>query len=145
MDEARPGNQKEWVLTVLQEYERPLLRFAWRLTGDEDSARDVVQQAFLRLCGQSREALDNHVAAWLFAVCRNLSIDILRKHNAIAGESESQLADFPCREMDPADSAEKAGMHRRINRMVDELDESVRKLARSERESAWRFHKSSGR
>jgi RNA polymerase sigma factor (sigma-70 family) len=121
MDEVRPGSQMEWILAVLSEYERPLLRFAWRLLGDEDSARDVVQQSFLRLCGQSYEAIGHRTAAWLFAVCRNLAVDLSRKRNQAAVEGDYELAGFPGRELDPADSAEKADMHRQINRMVDEL------------------------
>jgi RNA polymerase sigma factor (sigma-70 family) len=121
MDGMSPGNHKEWILLVLQEYERPLLRFSWRLLGSEDSARDVVQQVFLRLCGQSREAIGDRAGPWLFAVCRNLSIDLLRKRGAVGEESESVLADCPGREPDPADAAEKADLHGRINRMLDEL------------------------
>jgi RNA polymerase sigma factor (sigma-70 family) len=121
MDGISPGNQKEWVLDVLKQYERPLLRFAWRLTGDEQSARDVVQHAFLRLCGQSRETIGERAAAWLFAVCRNLSIDLLRKRSVAAEESGYALADCPGKEPDPAAMAEKTDMHRHINRMLDAL------------------------
>ena len=121
MDETGPGDQKEWVLAVLQEYERPLLRFAWRLTDDEDSAREIVQHVFLRLCGQSHEALGDRIAPWLFSVCRNLSVDILRKRSVASEESDFELADYPGKEPNPADSAEKADTHRHINRMVDEL------------------------
>jgi RNA polymerase sigma-70 factor (ECF subfamily) len=116
-----PGNPKEWILAVLDEYERPLLRFAWRMLGNEDFARDVVQQVFLRLCGQSHEVIGNRTAAWLFAVCRNLSVDMLRKRGTVAEESEFELIDCPGKEPDPADSAEKADLHRHLNRMVDEL------------------------
>jgi RNA polymerase sigma factor (sigma-70 family) len=121
MDETTPGNHQEWVMDVLQEYERPLLRFAWRLLGSEDAARDVVQQVFLRLCGQSREAIGGRVNHWLFAVCRNLSIDHLRKRNATNDESEFALADCPGKEPDPAVSAEQADLHRHLNRMMDQL------------------------
>jgi RNA polymerase sigma-70 factor (ECF subfamily) len=121
MDGIGPANHKEWVLEVLDEYERPLMRFAWRLTGDEHAARDVVQQVFLRLCGQSRETIGDRTAAWLFAVCRNLSVDHLRKQNAAAKDDDFELIDLPSKETDPADSAEKADLHENINCMVDQL------------------------
>jgi RNA polymerase sigma factor (sigma-70 family) len=132
MDGTPPGNHKEWVLDVLNQYERPLLRFAWRLVGNEESARDVVQHAFLRLCGQSREALGDRVAAWLFAVCRNLSVDLLRKRGAASDESDFELADFPGKEADPAAAAEQADLHAHINRMVDALP-----LAQREAVALW--------
>jgi RNA polymerase sigma-70 factor (ECF subfamily) len=121
MDEIGPGAHKEWILIVLEQYERPLLRFAWRILGNEESARDVVQHVFMRLCGQSHETLGDRTAAWLFAVCRNRSIDILRKRNVSSEESEYALADCAGKEPNPAETAEKADMHRRVNRMMDEL------------------------
>ena len=45
-----------WVPQAVEQYEARFLRFAARLLGDEDSARDAVQQAFLRLCGQGARA-----------------------------------------------------------------------------------------
>jgi RNA polymerase sigma-70 factor (ECF subfamily) len=121
MDDSQPGDHEEWILIVLEKYERPLLRFAWRITGNEESARDVVQHAFLKLCGQSEEAIGGRVAAWLFAVCRNLSIDLLRKKEASGEDSGHPLAEQPGRESDPADAAEKADLHRQVHRMMDEL------------------------
>jgi RNA polymerase sigma-70 factor (ECF subfamily) len=121
MDELGPATQKEWILIVLEQYERPLLRFAWRMLGNEESARDVVQHVFMRLCGQSRETLGDHTAAWLFAVCRNRSVDLLRKKGAASEEGEFPVAECPSREPDPAVTAEKVDMHRRVSRMMDEL------------------------
>jgi len=40
----------EWIRAVMDEYQGRLIRFAARITGDLDSARDVVQDTFLRLC-----------------------------------------------------------------------------------------------
>ncbi len=42
-----------WLRGVLAEYERPLVAYAARITGDVESARDVVQEVFLRLCRET--------------------------------------------------------------------------------------------
>jgi len=63
----------------MRTHERPLMRYATRLLGDVESARDVVQDSFLKLCSQSSEQLDGHLKAWLFTVCRNRSFDLLRR------------------------------------------------------------------
>ena len=55
--------------SILDRYERPLLQYAARLTGDTDRARDVVQETFIRLCAADRAGVEDHVAAWLFTVC----------------------------------------------------------------------------
>jgi RNA polymerase sigma-70 factor (ECF subfamily) len=63
----------------MRRHERPLVRYATRLLGDVDAARDVVQDCFLRLCRQSPEELDGHLRPWLFTVCRHRALDLLRK------------------------------------------------------------------
>ena len=50
-----PGTRRQWVLAVLDRYEAPLVRYAARLLGDGDSAREAVQHAFLQLCERSAE------------------------------------------------------------------------------------------
>ena len=39
-----------WIRATLERYERPLVLYATRLTGDSEQAQDVVQETFLRLC-----------------------------------------------------------------------------------------------
>ena len=68
-----------WVAQALDSYERLLARYAHRLVGDPETARDVVQDCFLRLCRQRPAKVQDHVRQWLFTVCRNRSLDHLRK------------------------------------------------------------------
>jgi Ca-activated chloride channel family protein len=44
-----------------------------------DLAQDVVQDAFLKLCDQDPNALNSSVGAWLYRVCRNRALDVLKK------------------------------------------------------------------
>ncbi len=68
-----------WVREVLERYERPLVRYALRYAGDLESARDAVQDTFLRLCSSNAAALNGKLAGWLFTVCRNRALDLRRK------------------------------------------------------------------
>ena len=68
-----------WIRQALERYEKPLIRYACRITGDLETARDVVQDAFLRLCQADRAKVDGHLAAWLYTVCRNRAYDVRRK------------------------------------------------------------------
>src|SRR6185436_5663544 len=74
-----PDSQREWVLTALEQFEGRLVRYATRLLGDEHAARDAVQHTFLRLCHTSAEEMGERLAAWLFTVCRNRVLDVLRQ------------------------------------------------------------------
>lgn len=76
-----PG-QNGWIDGAVAQYERPLIGYAARLLGDDlDAARDVVQDAFVRLCSQDRRVVEPHLAEWLFAVVRNRAIDVRRKEH----------------------------------------------------------------
>jgi RNA polymerase sigma-70 factor (ECF subfamily) len=63
-----------------------LLAFAQRLTGDADSARDVVQETFLALCKQRREDVEPRLAEWLYSVARNEAMDVVRKDGRMQAE-----------------------------------------------------------
>src|SRR5215467_6239711 len=81
----------EWVIEALNEYEQPLLRYAKWLLGDLDAARDVVQEAFLRLCREDRHRLEGRVAAWLFTVARNLALDARKQSGRLAALDEADI------------------------------------------------------
>ncbi len=76
----------ETVRQALERFERPLLEFGKRITGDLESARDVVQDTFLKLCRvdpSSESDVTAHLAEWLFTVCRHQALDQLRKEQAM--------------------------------------------------------------
>lgn len=60
-------------------YERILVSYAKEITGDLESARDAVQETFLRLSKQDVVSLEPRLRPWLFLVCRNCSLDHRRK------------------------------------------------------------------
>lgn len=70
---------EEIIDQALRRYERPLISYARDITGDVDSARDAVQETFLRLSRQNVSVLAPRLAPWLFLVCRNCALDHKRK------------------------------------------------------------------
>ena len=68
-----------WIEASVARFERPLIAYARRILGDDDDARDVVQDTFLRLCRQPRGEVEHRVTEWLFTVVRHCAIDRLRK------------------------------------------------------------------
>jgi RNA polymerase sigma factor (sigma-70 family) len=118
---AGPEQRREWVLAALERYEAPLVRYVRRLVGDEDSARDVVQHAFLRLCDQSPEELQGRVAPWLFTVCRNRAVDYLRTRQRVSTLGDLDAPAYPSREPDPALMAEQRDLFERLTPLIDSL------------------------
>jgi RNA polymerase sigma-70 factor (ECF subfamily) len=125
-EEAGFAQRREWVLGLVERCEIPLIRFAKRLLGDEDAARDVVQYAFLRLCDQSPEELKDRAVQWLYTVCRNRAVDCMRARQKTASLEDSSLPHCPSREADPAVTAESRDLYRRLNQLIEQLPVSQR-------------------
>ena len=86
-----PPNHAEWIRDAVGRYEAPLMRYAYRLLGDVELAREVVQDAFLRLWQADPATLDGRLAPWLYRVCRNRVTDVLRKEGRMTTLSDHEL------------------------------------------------------
>jgi RNA polymerase sigma-70 factor (ECF subfamily) len=88
----------DWIQSVLARYEQPLIRYATHITGDIERAREIVQDTFLKLC-RLKSSLDaDHLAPWLYTVCRNGALDVRRKEKRMVGIDEAQLQQVPARQ-----------------------------------------------
>ena len=82
----------QWIVEALELYQAPLIRYAAWILRDPESAREVVQETFLRLCreeGPSR--LTGYLAQWLFTVCRNLAFDMRKKEARMTPLGDMQI------------------------------------------------------
>ena len=95
-----------WVSTALDQYEERLLRYAQRITGDAERARDVVQETFLKLCKEDPAALNGRLAQWLYTVCRNQALDVRRKEVRVCIQAEPPEQVSRARNDDPSLSVE---------------------------------------
>ena len=96
----------QWVRDAVTRYERQLTQYAAHITGDPERARDVVQDAFLRLCDQDAGKIGSHLAEWLYTVCRNLAIDVKRKEKRMRLMSDEQAESFVSDEASPTEPVE---------------------------------------
>jgi len=76
---VRENTESQWIIDALKLYEDSLLRYATWVIRDHELAREVVQETFLRLCREDRSKVSDHVAQWLFTVCRNLAFDTRKR------------------------------------------------------------------
>jgi RNA polymerase sigma-70 factor (ECF subfamily) len=101
MSGRKASRDTRWIRDAFDCYEGPLVRYAMRLTGNLESARDVVQDTFLRLCRQQRDQVEAHLAAWLFTVCRRRALDVAQKQSRmrpLGSDPDQQLAAEPMQE-----------------------------------------------
>jgi RNA polymerase sigma-70 factor (ECF subfamily) len=89
--EAR-GNLEE----LLKRFELPLLQYAFRITGHRESARDVVQETFVKF-ERNGSVPPEKTATWLFTVCRNASLNLCRKERRLMYVDE-ELIESQCDE-----------------------------------------------
>jgi RNA polymerase sigma factor (sigma-70 family) len=117
--------RRAWVLAALDEYEVRLMRYAARLVGSDDLARDCVQHAFVKLCDGRANVPDTSPAAWLFRVCRNRALDHLRRagreRSLESPPSEQDKIEPASRSGDPADLADARELSACLRQLVAEL------------------------
>lgn len=126
----REQDKADWVRAALQEHEGPLIRYARQITGDLERGRDVVQDTFLKLCGESPARLDGHLREWLFTVCRNRARDVVRKEQRMKPLDDAKLETTAGQESSPADQAETNESSRRVEALVAALPENQREVVR---------------
>ena len=90
-----PTSQADWVREALKRFEKPLLRYALRITGDVETAQDVVQDTFLKLCLADRATIQEYLAPWLYRVCRNRALDVRKKEQRMQSVDPVILAEQP--------------------------------------------------
>ncbi|NOX57780.1 MAG: sigma-70 family RNA polymerase sigma factor [Planctomycetes bacterium] len=132
-------DRRDWMRSVLDRYEMPLTRYAARLVGDVDRARDVVQETFLRFCSDGAPQDDARIGPWLFAVCRNGALDVLRKEKSMqtlpaqsltnvqsgaASRTDERIAAAPSAALEQSEMANQ--LHTVIATLPDNQQEAIR-------------------
>jgi RNA polymerase sigma-70 factor (ECF subfamily) len=106
------SNDVEWMRSVLDRFEAPLVRYATRFVRDVDRARDVVQDTFVRLCAEDRSRVEPRLAEWLFTVCRRRAIEVGRKESRMSPLDDATEIEHPATEAPPGvalEGEERAG------------------------------------
>jgi RNA polymerase sigma-70 factor (ECF subfamily) len=130
---GRPGCapaelEPDWLAAVVTEYEGRLVRYAARIVGDVERGRDVVQETLLRLCREPEVARSDHLAQWLFTVCRRVALDVARKESRM-----SPLADHStgvCVEASAAGAIESSDAHAGVLRQLARLPANQQEVVR---------------
>ena len=113
---------------ALERYERPLISYAKEITGDLESARDAVQETFLRLSKQDLTALEPRLAPWLFFVCRNCALDHCRKIVRFSQDAIDE--EQPSEDPTPAAEAVASEDSARLRQLVARLPQQQRELVK---------------
>lgn len=112
----------EWIREAHARHAAPLTLYAVRLlSGDEERARDAVQETFARLCRADAGTVQTHLAEWLFTVCRRIAIDIRRKEQRMNPLSDTLAERQTSNDPSPQQVAEKAETVSQVRRLMADL------------------------
>ena len=92
MSDPSPTDLRAWLAKAMEDHERALVVYATQLLGgDGERARDVVQDAFLRLCKERPDDVSGHLCEWLFTVTRHRALDVRRKESRMTDLTEDTV------------------------------------------------------
>ena len=102
-----PKSDQAWISELFRQFEGPLMGYASHLVGNRERASDIVQDTFVRLCKQPRDQIEPRIRSWLFTVCRNRALDVLKKERRMKTLDEDPNT-RTAQENDPGVRLEKA-------------------------------------
>lgn len=112
-------------------YESQLIAYAANiLSGDIERARDVVQDTFLRLFQAEPDRVRENVKAWLYTVCRNRALDILRKDHRLELGDEDKILSFTDHRPDPSHATDTSELYDRAWQLLEQLSHNQREVIR---------------
>ena len=128
MTDPFKGDKHDWVRGLVTLHQSTLIRYAQSITHDEHSARDIVQETFLKLCQQDADALAGREAAWLFRVCHNVALNRYRKERRMT--SGTEIAETTASDADPTQGLTLAEDNEQLTQLLDDLPDNQQKVIR---------------
>jgi RNA polymerase sigma factor (sigma-70 family) len=106
-----------------------LYRFAFRLLGSSDEAKDAVQEVLIRVWnGREQLATIENVEAWCMRITKNLALDRLRARQRKPTDSLDQTATVIEDRLSPHEAAEISESMQRITLLIAALPEKQRQV-----------------
>jgi RNA polymerase sigma-70 factor (ECF subfamily) len=134
VERARSGDSDAFRLLV-EQHSRAVFRLAFRMTGNEQDAEDVVQETFLRAYRQlDKYEARSSFSTWLYRIASNYSLDLIRmrkrhedkRERGTALEDRDILQTIPVNAPGPDRIAQSNQVQQRVNEALNELSEQER-------------------
>jgi RNA polymerase sigma-70 factor (ECF subfamily) len=121
------GRDQDAFAALVARYQKRAFWIAFHVVGRVEDARDVAQEAFVRLF----RSLDRYDFArsfytWFYRIVMNLAIDHLRKHKSRATSLDEFQGGLPDTGDDSSAPMQRAEEDRQVWRVLDKLDSKFR-------------------
>jgi RNA polymerase sigma-70 factor (ECF subfamily) len=120
--------REDFVREALAEFESPLIGYATTFLHDIERARDVVQDTFIRLYQQDIDKVREGLKGWLFTVCRNRALDVLRKEKRLTGLEDAQVSRLSSGRRSPSERADLSERVEQVHAALNRLSENQREV-----------------
>ncbi len=106
-----------------------LFRFAFRLLGSSEEAKDVVQEVMIKVWnGREQMAAIDNMEAWCMRVTKNLSLDRLRSKQRRVTDSMEEGFEIRQESLTPYERTEIHESMKRVNELIAALPEKQRQV-----------------
>jgi len=122
--------KSQWVRSLVDAHAADLNRYAASILRDSDAAKDVVQDAFIRLWQEPRNKIEGHERPWLFRVCRHRALDTRRKGSRMQTMNNSAAEQTPVETPDPQSETEQQDSHAHILELMRTLPDNQQEVVR---------------
>jgi len=124
----QPQEFEAFIEQAVNDHESALTGYARTYLHDLERARDVVQDTFIRLCRQDPEKVREHLKTWLFTVCRNRCLDVIRKDKRVEPLDEVRWQKVAGTEPPPDEQAEHDEAVADVMRFMDRLTKNQKEV-----------------
>jgi RNA polymerase sigma-70 factor (ECF subfamily) len=133
VERAQSGDSDAFRLLV-EQHSRAVFRLAFRMTGNEQDAEDVVQETFLRAYRQlGKYEARSSFSTWLYRIASNYSLDLIRMRKRHEDKRELGKADerdilqtLPVNTPGPDRILYSSQVQERVNEALNELSAQER-------------------
>jgi RNA polymerase sigma factor (sigma-70 family) len=116
------------VAKLFREHNTALLRFTAAKLGSEHEAREVAQEAYVRLLQLDKPETISYLRAFLFKTASNLAVDRLRARRRAPSLHSTTDEDIAAFELSPERQCAGEQMIAVLNRALDELPTKCRRI-----------------
>src|ERR687885_891099 len=121
---------------LVRRYQRPIVSYVYRMTGDYESALDLTQDVFIKVYGSlARYRSEYKFSTWIYRIAHNTAIDHLRRQTTREQELSARTPEGETYERPVASDAptpeqlsERAERRAEIEDVIQQLPPSYREL-----------------
>lgn len=120
----------EVFLAQIMPIKQKLFRFALRLLGNEEDAKDIIQDAFLKVWHNKEKMGElQNLEAWCMRITRNLALDKLKSKKYRVTDHIDRANEVPANhQQTPHQRSEQSDLMRRVHGLIHALPEKYKTI-----------------